>query len=131
MSKHTEALSRRASLERERLSSAFDALEKEVDDMVDWRMYVRREPMFAIGIAALGGAILGIASVPRRRAGQPLIPAAARAAGEAVVGESVPAALLRRAGGLVLDLVATRALSALSDQDKPRRRSASAAARPP
>ena len=31
----------RRSFERERLSSAFDALEKEVDDMVDWRMYVR------------------------------------------------------------------------------------------
>ena len=112
MSVHSDVLSRRASVEREKLTAAFDALEDELRAVADWREYVRNEPMLTLGIAALGGAILGAASAPRRRASRSRTGSALLNASEAVVGSAASGALLRRAGGFLLDLVMARALTA-------------------
>ena len=119
MSVHTDVLSRRAVAEREKLTAAFDALEHELGAVADWRAYVRHEPMLTLGIAALGGAILGAASAPRRRTARARTGSALLEAGEAVVGSAASAALLRRAGGFLLDLVMTRALAAYRGEDYP------------
>ena len=112
MSARTDVLSRRASAEREDLLAAFDALEREVGALADWRAYVRREPVMTLGIAALGGAILGAASAPRRRTARSPMRSTLLEAGEAVVGTAASAALLRRMGVFLLDLVVARALAA-------------------
>jgi hypothetical protein len=112
MSDRTEVLSRQATEAREELSAALDALEREIGAATDWRAYVRREPMMTLGIAALGGAIIGAASAPRRSSRRSSGTSALLHAGEAVVGGAASAALLKRVGGFVLDLVVTRVLDA-------------------
>ena len=127
MSMHSDVLSRRASVEREKLTAAFDALEDELRAVADWREYVRREPILTLGIAALGGAILGAASAPRRRSSRSRSGSVLLDAGEAVVGSAASGALLRRAGGFLLDLVMTRALTAYRGQGDARPRPTEAA----
>ena len=112
MSDRTEVLSRQATVAREELSAALDALERELGAVTDWRAYVRREPMMTLGIAALGGAIIGAASAPRRSSRRSSETSALLHAGEAIVGGAASAALLKRVGGFVLDLVVTRVLDA-------------------
>ena len=116
MSDRTEVLSRQATEAREELSAALDALEREIGAVTDWRAYVRREPMTTLGIAALGGAIVGAASAPRRSSRRSSGTSALLHAGEAVVGGAASAALLKRVGGFVLDLVVTRVLDAYKSQ---------------
>ena len=112
MSARTEVLSQQASVERTELFATLDALERELGAVTDWRGYVRREPVMTLGIAALGGAILGAATAPRRNNRIPHRSSALMHASESVVGGTATAALLRRAGAFVLDLVLTRALEA-------------------
>ncbi len=112
MSVNADVLTRRAAVEREKLTAAFDALEEELKAVVDWREYVRHEPVLTLGVAALGGAILGAASAPRRRNTRLANRSALRDAGEAVVGSAASSTLLRRAGEFVLELVVARALAA-------------------
>lgn len=112
MSDRTEVLSREATVAREELSAALDALEREIGAVTDWRAYVRREPMMTLGIAALGGAIVGAASAPRRSSRRSSGTSALLHVGEAVVGGTASAVLLKRIGGFVLDLVVTRVLDA-------------------
>ena len=114
MSTRTDVLAQEASAERDNLMAAFDALEREVTALADWRAYVRREPVLTLGIAALGGAILGAASAPRRSTMRATSSSTLREAGGAVAGHAASAAFLQRAGGFLLDLVAARALAAFS-----------------
>ncbi len=119
MSVTADVLTRRAAVEREKLTAAFDALEEELKAVVDWREYVRHEPVLTLGVAALGGAILGAASAPRRRSARLGNRSTLREASEAVVGSTASSTLLRRAGEFVLELVVARALAAYRRDDRP------------
>ncbi|MDZ7632753.1 MAG: hypothetical protein U5K74_15805 [Gemmatimonadaceae bacterium] len=67
MSQRTVQLVQRATIERERLSEAFDSLGDEIQDLKNWRRHVNAHPSIAIGAALAAGFILGAVTAPRQR----------------------------------------------------------------
>ena len=124
MSDRTESLTRRAVQERQHLTEVFDALEAEVDELTDWRAHVRHEPITALAIAAVSGALIGAVTSPRRRR----VTSSPRPSGlmrEAErVRSRVSSAMLRHVGSLLLDALAVRALANYKAARKPRREAA-------
>ncbi len=118
MSSRTDVLARQAAEERSQLVASFNAVERDFGALADWRTYVRREPLVTLGIAALGGAILGVATAPRRRSAPPATRSRFVKSGEAVVAAAESSPLLRRAGGLLLELMVSRALAAYTSEGR-------------
>ncbi|MBC7841601.1 MAG: hypothetical protein H7099_04790 [Gemmatimonadaceae bacterium] len=125
MSDRTEGLTRRAVEERQHLTEVFDALEAEVDELTDWRAYVRREPITALAVAAMSGALIGAVSAPRRRRVTAATKSSPRSSGlmreMEGVRSRVSSVMLRHVGSLLLDALAVRALAKYKSARKPRR----------
>jgi hypothetical protein len=118
MSDRTEMLRQRAADERQRLSEVFDSLEGELDELVDWRAYVRREPLVTIGLAAAGGILAGVATAPQRRSKRTgSRPSFINRATESLAGTTTES-LLRKFGPWVLELVAARAIAAYANRQR-------------
>ena len=128
MSQRTDVLRERAAAERRRLTEVFDTLEDEVDDLVDWRRYVQREPAAAMGFAVAAGVIAGALSAPRRRS-SPSRPSLLRKLSEGVAGGH-PDSLLRKAAPWMLELLGARALAYLAQRTQKRERTESGSPAP-
>ncbi len=115
MSTRTEVFARTAAEERARLSEAFDALEREVDELTDWRAYVRREPLIPAGIAVAAGVACGMMTKPARNAGRRQLPSAGRARQRTkqAPNSSLPATLWSRTSSALLEMLAARAVGLL------------------
>jgi hypothetical protein len=79
MSERTATLMKQAADERKRLYDIVNSVEEEVNDLIDWRAYVRRSPLPALGAVAAVGVVAGMmtargrgssAASPSRTAGQ-------------------------------------------------------------
>lgn len=129
MSDRTEMLRQRAAEERKRLTDVFDVLEDEVDEIVDWRKYVRREPAVAVGLALAAGALAGAMSAPRRRSG-PARRSTLFGLLSAGVASNGARSLLREAAPWVLEIAAAGATAFAAKRQKRRAASPSSPQRP-
>lgn len=120
MSARTEALQAKASEERSRLSASFDALERNVDQVTDWRMRVRRDPVKPLIFAAIAGVLLGAATTTRSSRSDRPFRERLSPRGRPKPMSAATAAMIRYAGALALEFLSARALGALSR--KPSRR---------
>jgi hypothetical protein len=119
MSQRTVQLVQRATIERERLSEAFDSLGDEIQELSDWRRQVNAHPTLAIGAAVAAGLLLGAVTAPERprsrrlREYLPDMPPRPRVSGDA----------LSRAGRIIGEIVIARVLAAATARLRSPRRS--------
>lgn len=116
MSSRTESLQAKASTERARLSASFDALEREVDELTDWRTHVRRDPLKPLAVAAVAGVLLGAATTTRSRQRSRPLRQLLSARGKSLPVSTAAVAMMKYAGALALELLAARALGTLRKQ---------------
>jgi hypothetical protein len=137
MSERTEALTLRAAYERQRLSDMFDSLEDEMSELTDWRTYVNRDPILALGVATVAGIIGGAMLSSGRRGARGTHRslrtrnvsgiASLRAAARSVL-PSRATEMIRKASPLVIEMMIASALARYAKQRKDRRTDSAAPA---
>lgn len=118
------ASSRRAR-ERQRLSDALDQLEREVDQLTEWRTYVRRQPLLPIALASASGLMLGALS--RTALGSGGVPESSIAVGGRAASRSSSRASTYLKS-LLIELAAVQIAAAFRSRPVPRQRPQGASA---
>lgn len=127
MSQRTVQLVQRATIEREKLSDAFDSLGDEILELSDWRRQVNAHPTLAIGAAIAAGLVLGAVTAPQRprargiREYLPEMPSRPRVSSDAVA----------KAGRIIGEIVIARLLAAATARVRTTRRARASRTREP
>jgi hypothetical protein len=116
MSERTATLMKQAADERKRLYDIVNSVEEEVNDLVDWRSYVRRSPLPALGAVAAVGVVVGMMTARGRgsSAGSP-----SRAVGQSTGWMHRHPAVrdaARQAAAMLAELVFARAITRRTSQ---------------
>lgn len=121
MSTRTDVLAQRASEERQRLAEAYDTLEDEVSELTDWRAYVKREPMLAVGVAVVAGTLLGALTGSGARRSRPARRAPLLTSASSILRQNVPSGVLVKVATVMAEILAARALAAYGSKRRQRR----------